>query len=167
MSTNYCCLIFGRLFQENFQEDDSDFVLEEVSDEEDYILPDEESTEEESKSENRQQFVQPGTLIARNASRSRHFGKPSGMFQINSPVTVMNRFFQIVYIKSKPQRYGIKMCVTLSRCMFGILCTLWQNWTLARKGLGKRYGITTDNVFTSLAIARELLSPRKALTVDG
>ncbi|KRZ06139.1 hypothetical protein T11_18028 [Trichinella zimbabwensis] len=64
MSTNYCCLIFGRLFQENFQEDDSDFVLEEVSDEEDHILPDEESTEEESESEDRQQFVQPGTFIA-------------------------------------------------------------------------------------------------------
>ncbi|KRY81008.1 hypothetical protein T4D_3183 [Trichinella pseudospiralis] len=47
----------------NFQDDDNNFVLEEVSVEEDRTLLDEESTEKKSESEDRSHFVQPETFI--------------------------------------------------------------------------------------------------------
>ncbi|KRX86641.1 hypothetical protein T4E_5436 [Trichinella pseudospiralis] len=47
----------------NFQDDDNNFVLEEVSVEEDRTLLDEESTEKERESEDRSHFVQPETFI--------------------------------------------------------------------------------------------------------
>ncbi|KRZ75539.1 hypothetical protein T10_11448 [Trichinella papuae] len=57
-------------FQENFQESESDedFVPEEVSEDEDHVISDEESAEEESNSEIRPLIVQPGTFIARDGT---------------------------------------------------------------------------------------------------
>ncbi|KRY86308.1 hypothetical protein T4D_6178 [Trichinella pseudospiralis] len=85
-----------------------------------------------------------------------------------------------VYIKSKPHRYGMKiwtLCdsVTMYDWNFQVYCGKMGPWPERDQGrgvvldlvqgLGKGYGVTTDNVFTSILLARDfLLSHGKALT---
>ncbi|KRZ88516.1 PiggyBac transposable element-derived protein 4 [Trichinella sp. T8] len=84
-----------------------------------------------------------------------------------------------VYIKSKPHRYGMKIwtvCDTATTYAwnFQVYCGKIEPWperdqcrrvvlSLIQR-LGTGYGVTTENFFTSLAFARDLLSQRKTLT---
>ncbi|KRZ66940.1 PiggyBac transposable element-derived protein 4 [Trichinella papuae] len=84
-----------------------------------------------------------------------------------------------VYIKSKPHGYGIKLwtlcdSVTMYVWNFQVYCGKMgprperdQGRRVVLdlvQGLEKGYGVTTDNFFTSLPLARDLLSQGKTLT---
>lgn len=108
------------------------------------------------------------------AKQCRSFFSPSSHLTVDEkPVPTRNRCPFRVYIKSKPHRYGIKLWVLADNS--NGYCHNLQVYTgkrgkIAEKEQGRRvvndlteylgsgYGVTTDNFFTSVELADDLLS---------
>ena len=84
-----------------------------------------------------------------------------------------------VYMKPKPKRYGLKiwtLCDTATSYAWNMQVYTGKQGNVVEReqgkrvvmdlvrGLGPGYGITTDNFFTSLSLAKELLKDKKTIT---